>query len=65
MEAIIERIENGKIILELSDGNMIKFSKALLPDAKEGDVVSFSINNEKTEERKEKINERINKLWKD
>ena len=65
MEAIVERIENSILVLELSDGSMIKISKSLLPDAKEGDVVVFAVDNKKTIERKEKINERMNKIWKD
>lgn len=65
MEAIVERIENEMLILELSDGSIIKFSRALLPEAKEGDVVKFSVDNEKNSEKKEKIIERMNKIWKD
>lgn len=65
MEAVVERIEEGIIILELSDGSMVKFSQKHLPDAQEGDVVSFTVDKEKTLDRKEKINERMNKIWKD
>jgi len=65
MEAIVERIEEDMLILELSDGNSIKFSRSLLPQAKEGDVVDFCVSIEKTEKRKRQINERINKIWND
>ena len=65
MEAIVERIEEGIIVLELSDGSVIKFSQKHLPEAKEGDVVNFTVDNEKTLERREKINERMNTIWKD
>lgn len=65
MEAIVERIENEMLILELSDRSSIKFSRALLPEAKEGDVVKISVNDEKTSEKKDKIIERMNKIWKD
>ncbi len=65
MEAIVERIENEMLILELSDRSIIKFSRTLLPEAKEGDVVKISVNDEKTSEKKDKIIERMNKIWKD
>ncbi|MBE7039515.1 MAG: DUF3006 domain-containing protein [Ruminococcaceae bacterium] len=65
MDAIVERIENGMLILELPDGSIIEFPKTLLPQAKEGDVVDFCVSIEKTEKRKRQINERMNKIWND
>lgn len=65
MEAVVDRIEKDMLILVLSDGATIEFSKKLMPEAKEGDVISLSINKEKTENRRKETEERINRLWKD
>ena len=65
MEVIIERIENGMLILEMEDGTKAELPKKFIPNAKEGDVITFVIEQGKTESRKNEINERVNRLWKD
>lgn len=65
MEAVVDRIEKDMLVLVLSDGAIIEFSKKLLPEANEGDVISFSVNKYKTENRKKEMEERVNRLWKD
>ena len=65
MKATVDRIEDGVIVLELSDGTYLKFACALLPEAKEGDIVAFYIDDKETEKKKAKLDERINRIWKD
>ena len=64
MEAVVDRIENDIIIIELTDRTKLKFSKELLPEAKEGDILTISVMNKKTEKRKKEMEERMNSLWK-
>lgn len=65
MEAIVEKIEKGILILELDSENKIEFPQKFLSDAKEGDVITFFVNKDKTESRKRELTERMNRLWKD
>ena len=61
MEYIIDRFEGNMAICETSLGNRVNLLKELIPgDAKEGDVLIkhgdiFTIDREKTKERKNKI----------
>lgn len=65
MKATVDRIEDGVIVLELPDGTYIQFSQTLLPEAKEGDIVAFNIDNKETEAKNAELNGRINRIWKD
>lgn len=65
MDAVVDRIENDIIVLEFSDVARAELPKKLMPEAKEGDVITFYINSEKTEKRKAELDERVKRLWKD
>ena len=65
MEATVERIEKNMLILELDDKTKVEFPKKFFSDAKEGDVISFYIDREKTKNKKEELTTRMNRLWKD
>lgn len=53
MQVVVDRIEGDYLVLELEDGNIIDVKKELIPNAKEGDIIDISIN----EEAKERCNE--------
>lgn len=61
MEYIIDRFEGNMAVCETSLGNSVNLTKGLIPgNAKEGDVLIkcgeiFTIDREKTKERKNKI----------
>lgn len=65
MEVIIDRFEGEYAIVELDIGIFCELPKVLVPNAKEGDVISITINNTKTNERKEKITNLMNNLFED
>lgn len=64
MKFTIDRIEEELAVVELEDGNMVNIPKIILPlEAKEGDIISVSIDKEETEERKERIEEKFKSLF--
>ncbi len=66
MNWIIDRIENNIAVCEFDTGKTIDVPLSALPDGiKEGDVISLSIDKEETNNRKEKINNLMNNLFKD
>ena len=65
MEYVVDRIENDMVLLEMPDGDCVDVPRKLLPDAKEGDIVNITVDSQKTEKRKEELEKRANRLWKD
>lgn len=66
MNWIIDRIENNIAVCEFDTGKTIDVPLSALPDGiKEGDVISLSIDKAETNNRKEKINNLMNNLFKD
>ena len=61
MEITIDRIENGMLVVELSDGRTIDVLRALLPDAAEGDV--YMIQKGGAETQHQRIKEKMNRLF--
>lgn len=53
MQVVVDRIEGDYLVLELEDGNIIDVKKELIPNAKEGDIIDISINEEAKERCKE------------
>ena len=45
MKAIVDRIEDGCAVLETDEGQLT-FNTAMLPEAKEGDVLDIRLNGE-------------------
>lgn len=43
MKFIIDRIEENKAIVELENGELLTIPSVLLENAKEGDVVTFTV----------------------
>ena len=63
---IIDRFEGDFAVCETEALEFIDIPKAALPSgAKEGDVLTISLDKEETESRKEKIEGLMNSLFKD
>lgn len=65
MFVTIDRIEKNTLILENEAGTIFAVPAALLPEAKEGDVLCITIDKTKTEERKKQVKALMNELFVD
>lgn len=66
MKWIIDRIENDIAVCELENGEMLDVKISALPKRiKEGDVITLSVDETETNERKERIDKLMNSLFKD
>ena len=66
MKLIIDRFEGNFAIIELPNGQMIDCPKAMLPDnAREGSILNITVDEKATNEKLQKVTERMNKLFKD
>lgn len=63
MEVIVDRIEGDYAIVEIEKGNMSNLPLDLVPNVKEGDIVTITINKDKTEDRKNTIEELMNSVF--
>jgi hypothetical protein len=64
MEIIIDRFEGDYAVVEMSDMTMANMPISLIPEgAKEGDVLTISIDKTKTEKRKRRMEKLMNDLW--
>ena len=63
MDAIVDRIEGDYALVEIEKGKMCNLPIELVPDVKEGDVVTITINKDKTKERKKTIEELMNSVF--
>lgn len=65
MQVTIDRFEGNYAIVELSEGMFVNLPRILVPDAKEGDIIDISIDIDKTEARKKRIENLQNNLFED
>lgn len=63
MKVIIDRFEGDYAVVETEDKIMVNLPKLLIPGAKEGDVISISIDEEETKKRKDNISKLMDDLW--
>lgn len=63
MDVIVDRIEGDYAVVEIEKGKMCNLPLELVPNVKEGDVVTITINKGKTEERKNTIEELMNSVF--
>lgn len=63
MKIVVDRIEGGYIIAEFSDGKKENLPLAFAPDAKEGDIIDISIDENNTKECKESMKNRLDRLF--
>lgn len=65
MQIIIDHIEDDYLVVELEDLSTIDVPRALIPNAKEGDVVDIIINEEATNERRKEVHKLMDELFVD
>ncbi|MBQ4517556.1 MAG: DUF3006 domain-containing protein [Clostridia bacterium] len=66
MKIIVDRFEGNIAVVELEDGSIIDCPKALLPaNAKEGSIINITVDEKATEEKLQKLTNRMNRLFKD
>lgn len=66
MKVIIDRFEGDFAVVELPDKTMVNMLKTLLPsEAKEGDVISITVDKEETKNRRAHIEKLMNDVWED
>ena len=63
MDVIVDRIEGDYAIVEIEKGNMSNLPLDLVPNVKEGDIVTITVNKDKTEDRKKTIEELMNSVF--
>lgn len=64
MKFTIDRFEGEFAIVELENKEMLDIPKGILPiEAKEGDIISVSVEQGETEERKERIQSKFDRLF--
>lgn len=63
---ILDRIEGDSAILELDNGALIQVPAGLLPaGVKEGDCLRLVVDTDATEERRQRMKEKMNRLFRD
>ncbi len=62
MKVIIDRFEGEYAIVE-AEGKRVQLARALVPEAKEGDVVRIEIDATETLQRKQGIKELMDQLF--
>ena len=63
MTFTIDRIEGNYLIVELENGKIINLPKELIPNAKENDTYTITLNKDEMKKRKNNINNLINDLF--
>ena len=65
MRVVIDRIENDRAVVELPDGQTMQLPAALFPHAAEGDVYTIEKDPSETEERRRRIENKMESLFLD
>ena len=63
MDVIVDRIEGDYALVEIEKGKMCNLPIELVPDVKEGDIVTITINKDKTKDRKKTVEELMNSVF--
>ena len=63
MTFTIDRIEGNYLIVELENGKIINLPKESIPNAKENDIYTITLNKDEMKKRKNNINNLINDLF--
>ena len=63
MDVIVGRLEGDYAVVEIAKGKMCNLPIELVPNVKEGDVVTITINKDKTKERKKTMEELMNSVF--
>lgn len=62
MKVIIDRFEGDYAVVELENGEFADMPKVFVPNAKEGDIVTITVSEDKN--RKKRIEDLANELFK-
>lgn len=66
MKYIIDRFEGDLAVVEIEEGVFTNIPKIALPkEAKEGDIIDVSVDNNETEQRRKNIEKLMENLWAD
>ncbi len=65
MKVIIDRFEGDFAVVELPDGEIVDLPCALFADAKEGDIISITVDADETAKRRERIAQLQESIWAD
>ena len=63
MTITIDRIEENYLIVELENGKIINLPKELIPNSKENNIYTITLNKDEMKKRKNNINNLINDLF--
>lgn len=63
MKVVIDRFEGFYAVCEIEKGRFANIPIALVPGAKEGDIVSIEILKEESNDKREKLKNRLNGLF--
>ena len=63
MNVIVDRIEGDYAVVEIDKGKMCNLPIEVVPNVKEGDIVTIIINKDKTKKRKKTIEELMNSVF--
>lgn len=65
MKYIVDRFEGEYAVIELSGGKTVNIPKSILPEnACEGSIINITVDETETAKRKEKMQNRLNGLFK-
>jgi hypothetical protein len=66
LKYIIDRFEGDLAVVEIEEGVFTNIPKIALPkEAKEGDIIDVSVDNNETEQRRKNIEKLMENLWAD
>ena len=65
MKVIVDRIEGEMLVVELENMSTVNIPLAVIPEAKEGDVINITVDRGDTENMRRRIRKKMNKLWED
>lgn len=65
MKVIIDRFESDYAIVEKDEKEFYNIPRVLVSNAKEGDVIDISVDQEETNKRRMEVEDLMNDLFKD
>jgi len=65
MKVTIDRFEGEYAVVELPDRTIVNMPKVLVPGAREGDIISITVDAGETSKRRENIRKLMDDVWKD
>lgn len=63
MQVIIDRLEGEYAVVELPDRKTVNLPRVLIPNGREGDVVTICIDDEETQRRKAEVRRLMDQVF--